>query len=332
MKIALIAANNEQRAIMFPQHLLQRLSEYGELILNPGENTPDDIMPVMKDADIVITSWGSPPMTKEYLDQAPDLKMILHAGGTVQPIVDDEVWKRGIRVMCAATAIGKGVAETTLALMLSASKDFYRLNTLVHAGGWYEGVQQTVVDLVDITIGIVGAGATGRHLIHLLSQYEVDVVVSDPYLSEEACTELGVRKVELEELLRVSDIVTLHAPAIEATRHMINAHTLSLMKKDAGLINTSRGTLIDEAALYAHMAAGNLRFACLDVTDPEPPLFENPLRNLANVIFLPHIAGVVNNGLARIGRHIIKELERYKQGQPAIYEITEQMMFRIGHV
>lgn len=271
-------------------------------------------------------------MTAEYLDQAPNLKLILHAGGTVLPIVSDEVWKRNIRVMCAGTAIGKGVAETTLALMLSASRDFFRLNTLVHAGGWYEGVPLTVVDMVDMTIGIVGAGATGKHLIRLLSQYEVDVIVSDPYVSEETCRELGVHNVSLEELLRRSDIVSLHAPAIEQTRHMINAETLRLMKKDAGLINTSRGMLVDEAALYAHMAAGNLRFACLDVTDPEPPLFENPLRNLSNVIFLPHIAGTVNNGLARIGRHILKELDLWEQGQPALHEITEQMMFRIGQL
>ena len=171
---------------------------------------------------------------------------------------------------------------------------------------------------------------TGKHLIKLLSMYEVDVVVSDPYVSEETCRELGARKVELEELLRISDIVSLHAPSIPETYHMINADTLRLMKKDAGFINTSRGSLVDEQALYEHMAAGNLRFACLDVTDPEPPLFGNPLRKLSNVIFLPHIAGVVNNGLARMGRHILKEMDLYEQGKPAIHEITEEIMFRIG--
>lgn len=330
MKIAVIAANNRHTQYIFPEHLRKRLSEHGDVTFNEGGNEPERIKALMKDADIVVTSWGSPALTKEYLDEAPDLKLILHAAGSVAPIVDDEIWRRGIRVICAGIAIARGVAETTLGLMISASKDFYRFNDQIHAGCWGEGMEQTVVDLVDITIGVIGAGMTGKLLIDLLKMYEVDIVVYDPYVTEETCARMGVKKVGLEELLKVSDIVSLHASAIPETRHMINAETLKLMKKDAGFINTSRGMLVDEKALYEHMAAGNLRFACLDVTDPEPPAFDNPLRTLRNVIFLPHIAGVVNNGLARIGRHVIKELELYEAGQPAIHEITEDIMFRIG--
>ena len=330
MKIALIAANNRNRSLIFPPHLLEKLAMHGDLSVNMGGDCPEDIKPVMKDADIIITSWGSPHITKEYLDVAPNLKLILHAAGTVAPIIDDEIWKRGIRVICAGIAIARGVAETTLALMISASKDFYRLNNQVHEGGWREEAEKTVVDMVDITIGIIGAGMTGKLLIELLKMYEVDIVVYDPYVTEEKCAEMGVRKVGLEELMRTADIVSLHASAIPETRHMINAETLKWMKKDAGFINTSRGMLVDEQALYEHMAAGNLRFACLDVTDPEPPVFENPLRKLNNVIILPHIAGVVNNGLVRMGRHTLKELELYEAGKPAIHEITEDIMFRIG--
>lgn len=330
MKIAVIAANNRQTQLIFPWHLREKLEQHGEVVFNEGGHEPGEIKRLMKDADIVITSWGSPHLTKEYLDEAPNLKLILHAAGTVAPIVDDEIWRREIRVICAGIAIARGVAETTLGLMISASKDFYRLNDQVHAGGWGENSDRTVVDLVDITVGVIGAGMTGKMLIQLLKMYEVDIVVYDPYVTEETCDQMGVKKVGFEELMRISDIVTLHASAIPETKHMINAETLKLMKKDAGFINTSRGMLVDEKALYEHMAAGNLRFACLDVTDPEPPLFDNPLRNLKNVIFLPHIAGVVNNGLARIGRHVIKELKLWEAGEPAIHEITEDVMFRIG--
>lgn len=330
MKIAVIAADNRQTRLIFPEHLREKLALHGEVVFNEGGYEPENVKRLMKDADIVVTSWGAPRMTKEYLDEAPNLQLILHAAGTVAPIVDEEIWRRGIRVICAGIAIAKGVAETTLGLMISASKDFYRLNEQVHAGGWQLRTDKTVVDLVDITIGIIGAGMTGKLLIDLLKMYEVDIVVYDPYVTEETCREMGVKKVGLEELMRTSDIVSLHASAIPETRHMINAETLRWMKKDAGFINTSRGMLVDEQALYEHMAAGNLRFACLDVTDREPPVFENPLRNLKNVIFMPHIAGVVNNGLARIGRHIIKELELWEEGRPAIHEITEDIMFRIG--
>ena len=330
MNIALIAAASPQRERIFPPHLLDKLASLGALKVNPGGNDKDSVLATMQGADVVITSWGSPRMDAEYLDAAPDCKLILHAAGSVDPIVSDAVWARGIRVVCSSMAIGFGVAETALGLMISASKNFYQLNGYVHAGGWRETVEDTVVDLVDITVGIVGAGQVGRHLIKLLQPFEVDVVVSDPYITQEACDQLGVRRVSFEELLKVSDIVSIHAPSIPKTHHMFNKDTLALMKPTAGLINTARGSIINEQDLYTHMAAGKLRFACLDVTDPEPPVRNNPLRNLHNVILLPHIAGVVNNGLARIGRHAISELERFQKGEPCINEITQDMMFRVG--
>lgn len=330
MKIALIAAAGPQRDRIFPAHLMEKLGALGTLEANAGGNDKDNVLRTMKDADVVITSWGSPRMTGEYLDAAPNCKLIVHAAGTVNPIASDDVWARRIRMVCSTSAIGFGVAETSLGLMISASKNFYQLNDLIHAGGWRETVEATVVDLVDITIGIVGAGQVGRHLIKLLQPFDVDIVVSDPYITEETCQQLGVTRVSFEELLKVSDIVTIHAPSIPETDNLFCKDTLRLMKKTAGLINTARGSIINEQDLYEHMAAGNLRFACLDVTNPEPPTRDNPLRNLQNVIFLPHIAGTVNNGMARIGRHVIRELERFQKGEPSTNEITQDMMFRVG--
>lgn len=330
MKIALIAENNQQRERIFPPRLIQALGGFGELVINDADNSPAHVLPLMDGADVVITSWGSPQMTSEYLDRAPNLKLILHAAGTVQPYVSEAVWQRGVRVACSTSALGRGVAETTLALTIAASKNFFQLNNYVHAGGWRDAGVDKVVDMVDITIGVVGAGMVGKHYIRLLEPFETDVVVYDPYVSQELCEQMGAEKVSFEELLKRSDIVAICVPSVPETDHMFNRETLSLMKKGAGLVNTARGSVINEADLYAHMAAGNLRFACLDVTDPEPPAQDNPLRRLGNVILLPHIAGVVNNGLGRIGRHVVRELERYCQGEPLTNEITEEMMFRVG--
>lgn len=330
MKIALIAAAGAQRNRIFPPHLMERLGTYGALAVNEGGNDMESVVRTLKDADAVITSWGSPRLTAEYLDHAPGCRLILHAAGTVSPIVSDDVWARGIRVTCSSSAIGFGVAETSLGLMITASKNFYQLNDFVHAGGWRETTEATVVDLVDITIGIVGAGQVGRHLIKLLEPFDVDIVVYDPYITEETCRRMGVRKVSFEELLKLSDIVSIHAPSIPETDNLFRSETLCMMKPTAGLINTARGSIINEGDLYAHMAAGNLRFACLDVTNPEPPARDNPLRNLRNVVLLPHIAGVVNNGLARIGRHVLRELDRYRKGEAFTNEITQDMMFRVG--
>lgn len=330
MKIALIAAQNEQRARIFPPHILEQLASFGEIVINGKENKPEDILPLMSNADVVITSWGSPRITAEYLNTDPNLKLIVHAAGTVQPIVSDDVWKRGIRVTCSSAAIGRGVAETALALAISASKNFYRLNNLIHAGGWREAGIEQVVDLVDITIGVLGAGMVGRHFIKLLANFEPKIIVYDPYIDDTECMKLGVTKVSLEELLKQSDIISIHAPSVPETDNLINRETLSLMKKDAGIINTARGSIVNEKDLYEHMASGNLRFACLDVTNPEPPAADNPLRRLPNIILLPHIAGVINNGLGRIGRHVIQELQRFMNGEKMENEIFESMMFRVG--
>ena len=103
-----------------------------------------------------------------------------------------------------------------------------------------------------------------------------------------------------------------------------------MMKKDAVLINTARGSIVDEEALYEHMKAGNLKYACLDVYDPEPILPENPLRTLPNVIMTPHIAGLATNGKLRIGAHVAEEIERYLKGEKMLCEVTKEMLATIA--
>ena len=151
-------------------------------------------------------------------------------------------------------------------------------------------------------------------------------VVSNLPLDEQ----LKAKKAELEDVLKNSDILSIHAPNIPETHHMFNAETLKLMKKDAVLINTARGTIIDEAALYEHMAAGNLKYACLDVTDPEPPAVDNPLRTLKNCIMTPHLAGLANNGLKKIGQHVCEELELFIKEGKLETEVTEEMLARMA--
>ncbi|MDD2441536.1 MAG: NAD(P)-dependent oxidoreductase, partial [Eubacteriales bacterium] len=137
---------------------------------------------------------------------------------------------------------------------------------------------------------------------------------------------LGAQKADMERILRESDIISLHAPSIPETRHMINADTLAQMKDNVILINTARGSLIDEAALYAHMAAGKIKYACLDVTDPEPPAVDNPLRTLPNCIITPHLAGQANNGLGRIGVHVCEEIMRCLGNEPLATRVTREML------
>ena len=293
--------------------------------------TPELARDLLRDADACVTSWGAPPMTAELLDAAPNLKLVVHAAGSVKPIVSDAVWARGIQVTSGAYAIAVTVAEHTLGLMLSALKRSYWLNDIAHRGGWRDDAEcGKIVELYGVTIGIVGAGHVGRHVIKLLRNFEVEILLYDPFVSSDEARALGAAKVEqIDELMQRSHVVSLHAPNLPETRHLVNARNLRLLRDGALLINTARGALIDEQALYEEARTGRIT-VCLDVTDPEPPAAEDPLRHLPNVILTPHVAGTVTNGLGRLGALACTELERFFAGQPLLYPVRQQDLARMA--
>lgn len=325
MKIAMIFKKSAIPSL-FTQKALKQLAQMGELVIHDSDDLSDEsVKATIAGADIAITSWGNTTLNADILDAAPNLKLVLHAAGTVKPIVSDAMWERGIRVDASTKPLGMGVAETALGFAISASKNFYQVNEDIHNGGWGQH-RLNCRELYEITVGVISGGFVGRHFIKLLTNFGVDILLYDPYITEEQAAAMGAKKAELKELLNQSDIVSIHAPSIPATRHMFNEETLKWMKQDAILINTSRGSVIDEKALFEHMAAGNLKYACLDVFDPEPLKVDNPLRTLKNVIMTPHLAGLATNGLLRIGAHAVEEVQRFISGEPLACEVTEDML------
>jgi phosphoglycerate dehydrogenase-like enzyme len=148
----------------------------------------------------------------------------------------------------------------------------------------------------------------------------------DPYMSDEAAKCLGAHKAELDDLLRQCDVLTLHAPSLPETEHLIDARRLALMKDDALIVNTARGSLFDESALVAELCKGRF-FAFLDVTDPEPPAADSPLRSLPNVVVTPHLAGCIEN-CTRMSEMAAEELRRFFAGEPPLYQVTPE---RLAH-
>ncbi|MBE6931512.1 MAG: hydroxyacid dehydrogenase [Ruminococcaceae bacterium] len=325
MKIALLQSNSTVKNI-FSDRALNLLRTYGDVVINDSESTePDQIKKVIEGADVAITSWGNTNLTKDILDCCPNLGLIMHAAGSIKPVVSDTVWERGIRVSGSPKPLGMGVAETALGFTISASKNFYNLNVNCHNGGWVEG-KENIRELFDLRVGVLGSGWAGAHYLRLLQNFDVETVLYDPYCSEEKAASLKTRLVSFEELLRTSDIISIHAPSIPETDNMFRAETLAMMKKDAILINTARGSIVNEDDLYAHMKAGNLKYACLDVFKPEPPVADHPLRSLPNVIITPHLAGLTTNGLKRIGMHSAEEIGRYINGERMLCEVTQDML------
>lgn len=320
--IAMLTKKQLQQRFFKTAHL-EQLRELGDLRIEPDADpmTEEEIIRRLNGVEVAITSWDAIPFSDRILDAAPELKLVLHAGGSAKPAYTPAVVERGIKIVTANSVLAIGVAESALGMTIVSLKNMWRMTKLISEAGnpWLEE-RYRVRELYEVAIGVIGAGATGRHYMKLLEPFGVRVLLYDPTLDAAQAAELGAEKMELDELLREADVVAIHAPSIPATRHMFNERTLQLMKDDAILINTARGSLIDEAALVAELRKGRL-FACLDVTDPEPPAADHPLRHLPNVVLTGHIAGAVTNGLHRMTQSLIDDLRRYVAGQPMMGEV-----------
>lgn len=320
-RIALLADNNVASHIFQAKHM-EQLRNLGTVVVNTDAVYPskERVIELLQGVEIAITSWGCPSIDEEVLKHTPDLKLVMHAAGTVKGVVSQELIDRGIRVSSANDPLGVGVAETALGLTIAAVKRMWPLSYNTRNGGWEEDKAQ-IREMYELKIGVVSAGRAGRHYIRLLQGFDVEVLLYDPIISAEEARELGAVKVELEQLLVESDVISIHAPSIPQTHHMFNAQAFSLMKDDAILINTARGSLINEEELAIELAKGRFT-ACIDVTDPEPPVADHPFRKLDNVILIPHIAGAVNNGKHRLAQYSVDEIRRYLNKEPLLGEVN----------
>lgn len=309
-KIAFLMDRQNRNNVFGDEHM-ERFARLGDIMLfdHPEALSSDRAAELIDGADIAVTSWGCPPLEKPILERAPGLKLIVHTAGTVKRVVTPDVIRSGIRVSSANGVLGRRVAETALGLTIVSLKNIWQLAADTRNNEWGRN-HHRVRELYGITVGVVGAGASGRPYIELMRQFQVRILVYDPNLSGETIRSLGGIQTDLDTLLTESDVVSIHAPSIPATNGMFNAQRLALMKDDAILINTSRGSLIDEDALVAELSKGRL-WACLDVTNPEPPALHHPFRTLPNVTLIPHIAGVVTNGLRSLGEFTAQELEAF---------------------
>ncbi|MBT2507113.1 hydroxyacid dehydrogenase [Streptomyces sp. ISL-98] len=275
------------------------------------------IAAALADAEVLFTCWGATPLTAQVLDAAPKLRAVIHAAGSVKHHITDACWDRGIAVTSAAAANALPVAEYTLAAILFAGKrvlhsaDRYRALRTAH--DWREELH--AAGNYRRTVGIIGASRIGRRVIELLRPFDLRVLLYDPYVTPQEAEALGAEPAALDDLCAQSSVVSVHAPQLPATHHMISADRLASMPTGATLINTARGSLVDESALLTELASGRLN-AVLDVTDPELPPPDSPLYDLPNVLLTPHIAGSLGGELHRMADRSLDELERYAAGLP----------------
>ncbi len=297
----------------------------------PGEMTIDWIASNIDSAEILITGWGTPKLTSELLDSAKNLKAIVHSAGSIKYLIPEDFFSRGIKIANVRHALARGVAETTLAMIIASMKMFMPLSRAVREDSKWRDCEwkDWIIEPYQITVGVVALSEVGKHLLDLLKSFQIDRIVYDPYAAEETIASYGARKVELDELCRNSDVISICAPSTPQTRHMFGREQFAMMKPRARIINTSRGALIDEDALIENLQAGRFN-AFLDVTDPEPPADDSPLRTLPNCYLLPHIAGHVNNGCLRQGRLAVDEVLQFAEKSSLTWAVAKDALARMG--
>lgn len=277
----------------------------------------------LQEVEVLVTSWGVPALTADRLAAAPQLKAVFHAAGSVRPLIGDDFWERGVRVTSAADANAVPVAEFTLAAVIFAGKKVpFIAGRPDVTSPW--SAHETFGQLSNFgrTVGVVGFSRIGRRVIGLLHCLDTArILVADPWADPAEVRRAGATLTDLHDLLSRTEILTLHAPDLPGTRHMIGRQELALLPDQATVINTARGRLVDSRALAAECRSGRL-FAILDVTDPEPLPPDHPLRTAPNVVITPHVAGSLGTEVLRLTDFALDELARWLTDEPLRAEIT----------
>jgi phosphoglycerate dehydrogenase-like enzyme len=283
-----------------------------------------EVVPNLSGIEYMIT-YPHISMRDPFYKAAPKLKLVqlLSAG---YDNVDLEAARRAkVPLSNNGGANAISVSEHALMLMLTVSRKVIWQHGSVSGGRWRgNGPAPRMYELYDKTLGIIGLGTIGKKVARLGRAFGMRVQYFDiARLTEDEADALGVKFRLMRELLRSSDIVSLHVPLNDSTRHMIGVEELSLMKPTAIIINTSRGPVIDEAALHKTLSEGKIFGAGLDVFDQEPPPSNNPLFKLDNVVLTAHFAGPTWDNHAARFRNAFDNVQRVARGEPPLWVVPE---------
>jgi phosphoglycerate dehydrogenase-like enzyme len=306
---------------------LRALASLGEPLVTDELRSPA-VRRRLADTEVLLTSWGCPPLDADVLDAAPRLRAVLHAAGTVRPHVTDAAFGRGLLVTTAADANAEPVAQYTLAAVLWAFKKvpFLAADARRFRTDWSYARRRGELSGRDRTVVLVGYSRIGRRVTQLLVQLGLArVLVVDPVADPAEIAAAGAEPATLAEALPLADVLSLHAPELPETRHLIGAAELAALPPHAVLLNTARGSLVDTAALERACAEQGLH-AVLDVTEPEPLPADSPLYDLPNVLLTPHIAGSLGSETRRMTGAALTELERYAAGLPPLDPVTRHTL------
>lgn len=299
----------------FPQDVQDKLAEVGEVhyvSLEPGEELSTEFLKLAEKTEVLFTGWGVPCLNEDFYCHAKRLKLIAHTGGSVGDLASPELEQRGILLLSGNRYYAESVAQATICYMLLGQRRLYPILKKTEKDGWCSEV--TTQGLRSKTVGLVSFGMIAKNVARMLQVFDCRVkVYSSHKLSDEELRVYGIEQCSAEELFRTADIISIHSALTDKTYHEIDAEKLSLVHDDALLVNTARGSVIDEQALIKELCSGRLR-AVLDVFEEEPLPMTSPLRGLDNVVIVPHMGGPTTDVRRLVTLGLIDDVKRFAQG------------------
>lgn len=288
--------------------------------------------PLLQHVRFIFSTWGMPALSEEQIARLlPNLEAVFYSAGSVQGFARPFL-QSGVRVFSAWAANAVPVAEYTVAQIILSGKGMFQGMRRLERTGGLEGRRASHAYSASlpcnygVRVGLLGAGMIGRLVAKMLMDYDFEVLVYDPFVSQETLDAYGAKKAELDEIFSTCQIVSNHVANLPATVGMLRYEHFSRMPKNGVFINTGRGAQVVESDLIRAMQEEPDRTALLDVTLPEPPEADSPLWTLPNVFLTPHIAGSMNNETARMSRYMLEECRHFLAGEDLRYEVSLAML------
>ena len=314
-----------------PDGWLELLEKRCELIVGPpeGDHLVENLASRLPDAEGLFTLLTI-KVGDTLLSKAAKLRVVSNMAVGFDNIDVEACSNRGIPVGNTPGVLTDGTADLTMAILLAAARRLFEAQQDARQGRWttWSPTGWLGKDLSGAKLGIVGLGKIGTAVARRARGFGMDIIYSDPHHNLELAEEIGAQRVDFQELLREADFVSLHVPLTGQTRHLINEDALQLMKSSALLVNTSRGPIIDQAALIQALNNGLIGGAALDVTDPEPLPPDNELYNLKNCLIVPHIGSATWNTRRRMAGRACENLLAGFEGRQLPYCVNPEVYQR----
>ncbi len=273
---------------------------------------PSALVERLEPYDAVVVMRERTPLPRQVLTRLPRLRLVVTTGRR-NPSIDTAAAAEAGIIVCGTDSLATAPAELTWALILGLARHLLPEAAAMRTGGWQTTVGR---DLAGHTLGLIGLGRIGSQVAAVGGAFGMDVVAWSRNLTAERAEAAGARSVTLDALLSSSDVVSVHLPLADATRGLLGERELSLMRADALLVNTSRGPIVDEAALLAALERGHLGGVGLDVFDEEPLPAEHPLRTAPRTLLTPHLGYVTRDVYATFFAGVVEDVTAYLDGAP----------------